>query len=179
MAKVKAAVARLLRWRDRTRLTPDEVAYMAQSSGARAMVCQAAFPAHAARARELSPALHDLSGFPPAVVCWGAVETAQFKQQSRDFAVRLGRAELAMIPIENSVAGRVADIHHFLPGSGLHIIGEYFLPIRFQLLALPEASLATIKSVHSHIHALGQCRKVIRELGVVEPKERVVATVAA
>ncbi len=51
-----------------------------------------------------------------------------------------------MIPIENSIAGRVADIHHFLPASGLHIIGEYFLPIHFQLLAIKGASLATIKS---------------------------------
>ena len=70
-----------------------------------------------------------------------------------------------MIPIENSIAGRVADIHHFLPESGLHIIGEYFLPIHFQLLAIPGATLKTIKSVHSHVHALGQCRKIIREHG--------------
>ena len=77
-----------------------------------------------------------------------------------------GSATLGMIPIENSIAGRVADIHHFLPGSGLNIIGEYFLPIRFQLLALPEASLATIKTVYSHVHALGQCRKIIRKLGL-------------
>jgi prephenate dehydratase len=71
-----------------------------------------------------------------------------------------------MIPIENSIAGRVADIHHFLPASGLHIIGEYFLPIHFQLLAIKGASLATIKSVYSHVHALGQCRKIIRKLGL-------------
>lgn len=81
-------------------------------------------------------------------------------------AISDGSAGLGMIPIENSIAGRVADIHHFLPNSGLHIIGEYFLPIRFQLLALPEASLATIKSVYSHVHALGQCRKIIRKLGL-------------
>ena len=81
-------------------------------------------------------------------------------------AISDGSATLGMIPIENSIAGRVADIHHFLPNSGLHIIGEYFLPIRFQLLALPEASLATIKSVYSHVHALGQCRKIIRKLGL-------------
>jgi prephenate dehydratase len=77
-----------------------------------------------------------------------------------------GTADLGMIPIENSIAGRVADIHHFLPQAGLHIIGEYFLPIHFQLLALPEADIKTIKSVYSHVHALGQCRKIIRELGL-------------
>lgn len=81
-------------------------------------------------------------------------------------AIAEGTARLGMIPIENSIAGRVADIHHFLPRSGLHIIGEYFLPIRFQLLALPEASLATITTVYSHVHALGQCRKIIRKLGL-------------
>jgi prephenate dehydratase len=81
-------------------------------------------------------------------------------------AVQDGQAGLAMIPIENSIAGRVADIHHLLPTSGLHIIGEHFLPIHFQLMALPEADLGTIKSVHSHVHALGQCRKIIRKLGL-------------
>ena len=81
-------------------------------------------------------------------------------------AVSEGRAELAMIPIENSIAGRVADIHHLLPNSGLHIVGEHFLPIHFQLMALPEANLSTIKTVLSHVHALGQCRKIIRKLGL-------------
>jgi prephenate dehydratase len=77
-----------------------------------------------------------------------------------------GAADLAMIPIENSIAGRVADIHNLLPASNLHIIGETFLPIHFQLLALPGASLSDLKSVHSHVHALGQCRKIIRELSL-------------
>jgi prephenate dehydratase len=81
-------------------------------------------------------------------------------------AVSEGRAELAMIPIENSIAGRVADIHHLLPSSGLHIVGEHFLPIHFQLMALPEANLSTIRTVQSHVHALGQCRKIIRKLGL-------------
>jgi prephenate dehydratase len=81
-------------------------------------------------------------------------------------AVQEGKAELAMIPIENSIAGRVADIHHLLPTSGLHIIGEHFLPIHFQLMALPGASLATIKDVYSHVHAIGQCRKIVRKLGL-------------
>ncbi len=81
-------------------------------------------------------------------------------------AVNEEQAGLAMIPIENSIAGRVADIHHLLPTSGLHIIGEHFLPVHFQLMGLPEASLSAIRSVHSHVHALGQCRRIIRKLGL-------------
>ena len=81
-------------------------------------------------------------------------------------ALENGEADLGMIPVENSVAGRVADIHHLLPRSSLHIIGEYFLPIRFQLMALPGAQIGGLKSVQSHIMALGQCRKIIRELGL-------------
>jgi prephenate dehydratase len=78
-------------------------------------------------------------------------------------AVESGDADLAMIPIDNSLAGRVADIHHFLPTSPLHIIGEYFLRIRFALLGVPGATLDDVKTVHSHVHALGQCRRVIRD----------------
>ena len=80
-------------------------------------------------------------------------------------AVESGRAALAMIPIENTIAGRVADIHHLLPESPLHIVGEYFLPIHFQLMVPKGGSLEQIRSVHSHIHALGQCRKIIRANG--------------
>ncbi|MBE7183177.1 MAG: prephenate dehydratase [Methylobacterium mesophilicum] len=80
-------------------------------------------------------------------------------------ALASGAAELAMIPIENTIAGRVADIHHLLPESGFHIVGEYFLPIHFQLMVLPGTGIEEIRTVHSHIHALGQCRKVIRENG--------------
>ncbi len=78
-------------------------------------------------------------------------------------AVEKGEAELAMIPIENTIAGRVADIHHLLPESRLHIIGEYFLPIHFNLMALPGARIEDIKSAHSHVHGLGQCRNIIRK----------------
>ncbi len=78
-------------------------------------------------------------------------------------ALESGKADLAMIPIENTIAGRVADIHHLLPTSKLQIIGEYFLPIRFQLMVLPGTKMEAIKSVHSHVHALGQCRKIIRK----------------
>src|SRR5881227_2736551 len=67
-------------------------------------------------------------------------------------AVREKRAQLAMIPIDNSVAGRVADIHHLLPDSGLHIVGEWFLPIRHQLMAVKGAKLSDIKTVESHVH---------------------------
>ncbi len=98
-------------------------------------------------------------------------------------AVRTGRAELAMIPIENSVAGRVADIHHLVPyegkhysargageraaaGATLHIVGEYFMPVHHQLMALKNTRLEKIKTVESHVHALGQCRKILRELRV-------------
>jgi len=81
-------------------------------------------------------------------------------------AVESGEADLAMIPIDNSLAGRVADIHHFLPTSDLHIVAEHFLRIQFTLMGVDGASLDTLKTVHSHVHALGQCRKVIRELGL-------------
>ncbi len=80
-------------------------------------------------------------------------------------AVKSGEAQLAMIPIENTIAGRVADIHHLLPESGLHIVGEYFMPIHFQLMVVPGGKIEDIKTVHSHIHALGQCRKIMRENG--------------
>ena len=80
-------------------------------------------------------------------------------------AVTEGAARLGMIPIDNSLAGRVADIHHLLPASGLHIVGEFFLPIRFQLLGVPGATLEGVREVHSHVHALGQCRRVIRARG--------------
>ncbi len=80
-------------------------------------------------------------------------------------AVESGAADLAMIPIENTLAGRVADIHYLLPLADMHIVGEYFLPIHFQLMVLPGVKREEISTVHSHIHALGQCRKVIRQNG--------------
>ena len=81
-------------------------------------------------------------------------------------AVTEGRAALAMIPIENSIAGRVADIHALMPHAGLHIVGEFFLPVHFQLMGVPGARVEDLSSVHSHVHALGQCRKLIRRLGL-------------
>jgi len=81
-------------------------------------------------------------------------------------AVRLRKAALAMLPIENSVAGRVADIHHLMPESGLHIVGEHFQRVSHHLLALPGAKLADLKTVRSHVHALGQCRAFLRKMGL-------------
>jgi prephenate dehydratase len=96
---------------------------------------------------------------------WEAVPCASFEDV---FAVvEGGDAELAMIPIDNSIAGRVADIHHFLPSSDLHIVGEHFLRVQFHLMAPAGATLDSIRTVHSHVHALGQCRQVIRDHGLV------------
>ena len=82
-------------------------------------------------------------------------------------ALERGKVSLAMIPIENSVAGRVADIHMLIPhATKLHIIGEHFQRVNHHLLAVPGASLKTIKVVRSHIHALSQCRDFIRKHGL-------------
>ncbi|KAA5604821.1 prephenate dehydratase [Roseospira marina] len=81
-------------------------------------------------------------------------------------AVRDGLALYAMIPIDNSVAGRVADIHHLLPRSGLHIVAEHFLRVNHHLLVVPGTTLSDLRTVESHVHALSQCRRIMRELGV-------------
>ncbi|MBX9684420.1 MAG: prephenate dehydratase [Hyphomicrobium sp.] len=81
-------------------------------------------------------------------------------------AVKAGEALYAMIPIENSVAGRVADIHYLLPDAGLFIVAEHFLRVRHQLMAKPGATLSSIKRVMSHTQALGQCRNTLRRLGI-------------
>ena len=81
-------------------------------------------------------------------------------------AVASGDAVYAMIPIENSVAGRVADIHHLLPEAGLYIVAEHFLRVRHQLMALPGATLQSVNRVMSHTQALGQCRNNLRTLGL-------------
>ncbi len=82
-------------------------------------------------------------------------------------ATASGEAELAMIPVENSIAGRVADIHHLLPTSPLHIRAEYFMPIRFHLMGVKGASLDQIRSARSHVMGLGQCRNFLRKRGIV------------
>ncbi|MEC9347733.1 MAG: prephenate dehydratase [Pseudomonadota bacterium] len=81
-------------------------------------------------------------------------------------AVRTGEVDVGMIPIENSLGGRVADIHHLLPQSGLYIIGEHFQKVQHMLLAPKGATLEGLKRVYSHEQALAQCRDVIRELGI-------------
>lgn len=81
-------------------------------------------------------------------------------------AVHEGRARLAMVPIENSVAGRVADIHHLMPDSGLHIVAEHFQRVNHQLLGVKGAKLGDIKTASSHIQALSQCRNNLRALGI-------------
>lgn len=86
-------------------------------------------------------------------------------------AVEEGETELAMIPIENSLGGRVADIHHLLPNSNLYIIDEHFQPVQHQLLGVPGATLEGVKEVWSHEQALAQCRDLIAELGV-KPVQR-------
>ena len=80
--------------------------------------------------------------------------------------VRRGEADRAMIPVENTVAGRVSDIYHLLPEGGLYIIGEEYLPVHHQLLGVPGARLDDIKSVRSHPMALGQVRKRLEGLGI-------------
>ena len=81
-------------------------------------------------------------------------------------AVRDGRATLAMLPCENSLAGRVPDIHHMLPSSGLFVIGEKFQRVEHCLLAVKGATLSTLKRAHSHPVALGQVRRILRDMGL-------------
>lgn len=81
-------------------------------------------------------------------------------------AIQDGRADFGMIPVDNTLAGRVADVHHLLPHSGLHIIGEHFEPIRHNLLGIRGAKIEELQHVHSHIHALPQCREIIKKLNL-------------
>jgi prephenate dehydratase len=81
-------------------------------------------------------------------------------------AVRSRDSDLGMIPVENSIVGRVADVHHLLPSSGLKIVGERFKPISFHLMVNPGVKLDQVKTVSSMAVALGQCRRALRRLGV-------------
>jgi prephenate dehydratase len=81
-------------------------------------------------------------------------------------AVKSGSCSLGMIPVENSIAGRVADVHHLLPASGLAIVGERFKPISFHLMAHSDVTLSDVKVVSSMPIALSQCRRTLRRLGV-------------
>ncbi len=104
------------------------------------LACRAAFPGHATLPNETFEA---------------AIE-----------AVRGGRAQLAMLPCENSLAGRVPDIHHLLPESGLFVVGEHFQRVEHCLLAPKGGRIADLRRAHSHPVALGQVRRVLRELGL-------------
>ena len=93
-----------------------------------------------------------------------AVARASFEDMLTQ--VQEGHAALAMVPVENSTAGRVADIHHLLPQSGLHIIGEHFQRVNHHLLAPRGSRIENLKTVHSHAQGLAQCRQQIRQLGL-------------
>ncbi len=81
-------------------------------------------------------------------------------------AVRSGQAQLAMLPVENSTYGRVADIHQLLPESGLHIVAEAFVRVRIALLGVPGANLSDVSQAHSHPVLLGQCRAFLNQHGI-------------
>lgn len=81
-------------------------------------------------------------------------------------AIQSGEARLGMIPVENTVAGRVADIHHLLPEVNLYIVGERFLPINHQLMGVKGSDPSKFTKVISHVHAIGQCRKKIHDKGL-------------
>ena len=81
-------------------------------------------------------------------------------------AMKSGACVLGMIPVENSIVGRIADVHHLLPSSGLKIVGEKFKPISFHLMANPGTKLDDVKVVSSMAVALGQCRRSLKRLGV-------------
>ena len=95
---------------------------------------------------------------------WGTLPCETFDDAFA--ALKENRASLAMIPVDNTLAGRVADVHRLLPHSNVSIIGEHFQPIQHALMGVKGAKIEDLKHVHSHIHALPQCRKVIRELGL-------------
>lgn len=95
---------------------------------------------------------------------WQTLPCAAFEDVYE--AVLGGKAERAMIPIENSTVGRVADIHHLLPEGGLHIIAEHYQPIEHHLLVVPGTKLSDIRVAHSHVQALQQCRNFLRDKGI-------------
>ncbi len=124
-------------------------------------------PDHGAKARIAFQGLAGANSDMACRTCYPEMETLPCPSFEEAFAaVQEGRAELAMIPIDNSSAGRVADIHHLLPESGLHIVAEHFQAIRHQLLGLPGSSLEELRRVRSHVHALSQCRGYLRDRGL-------------
>ena len=100
---------------------------------------------------------------------WEALPCPTFEEALERVAE--GRAARAILPIENTIAGRVADLHHLLPETKLFVVGEHFLEIRHHLLARRGASLSDLRTAHSHAMALGQCRRAIRRLGLTPVAE--------
>ena len=95
------------------------------------------------------------------------MDTVGFETFEEAFrAVESKDCDLAMIPVDNTLAGRVADVHHLLPAKDLYIIGEHFRPINMCLLGVKGTKISDLTDVHSHVHALPQCKKVIKELGL-------------
>lgn len=94
-------------------------------------------------------------------------------------AVREGKADRAMIPVDNAIAGRVADVHHLLPQGGLHIVGEHYQAVEHHLLALPGTKLIDLKTVKSHVQGLSQCRRFIQQHGLRPEAENNTAQAAA
>jgi len=98
-------------------------------------------------------------------VVYPALETVPCDSFDDAFcAVIDGRADLAMIPVDNTIAGRVADVHHLMPQGDLFIIGEHFQPVNHMLLGVPGSIIEDVKHVHSHVHAIPQCRKFLKTL---------------
>ena len=95
---------------------------------------------------------------------WEAVPFSSFEDMLA--ATASGETDLAMVPVENSLAGRVADIHHLLPSSGLHIIGEHFQRVNHHLLGVAGSRLDSLREVHSHAQGLAQCRATLRRHGL-------------
>ena len=85
---------------------------------------------------------------------------------------KIGLADFAMVPVENSVAGRVADIHNLIPESGLYIVAEHFQKVNHQLLVIPGTKLQDLKYVKSHAQGIAQCRKLIQKLNL-EPVQHI------
>ena len=119
-------------------MTRKKIAFQGKTGAYSDLACRASFPGH-----EPLPCPSFLDAF---------------------IAVETGKADLAMIPIDNSIAGRVADIHYLLPQYHLYFVAESFLPIHHCLLGIPGTKLSDIKKIYSHAHALPQCRNLIKKM---------------
>jgi prephenate dehydratase len=120
--------------------TPDAIAFQGAHGAYSDMACRAAFPG-------------------VKTIACGTFDEAFL-------AVSSGKTDLAMIPVDNTIAGRVADVHRLMPQNDLYIIAEYFQPIHHHLLGVKGAKKETLQFVHSHVHAIPQCRKMIARLNL-------------